>query len=54
MESIRGDPELASEMVVLLGRELKSARKTISDLKERLEQNVGAFYSSIVLKYFLT
>jgi hypothetical protein len=37
---IRGDPELAKEMVILLGRELKNPRKTISNSKEQLEQNV--------------
>jgi len=40
MESIRDDPELAQEMVTLLGRELKTARRTIEELKIELVRKV--------------
>ena len=35
MESIKADGELAAEMVVLLGKELKVARKRIQELEEK-------------------
>jgi len=35
MESIKVDGELAAEMVVLLGKELKVARKRIQELEEK-------------------
>ena len=35
MESIKADGELAAEMVVLLGKELKAARKRIQELEEK-------------------
>lgn len=35
MESIKVDGELAAEMVVLLGKELKVARKKIQELEEK-------------------
>jgi hypothetical protein len=40
---IRGDPELAKEILILLGRELKNPRKTISNSKEQLQQNMSCF-----------
>ena len=35
MESIKADGELAAEMVVLLGKELKAAQKRIQELEEK-------------------
>ena len=35
MESIKADGELAAEMVALLGKELKVARKRIQELEEK-------------------
>ena len=35
MESIKADGELAAEMVVLLGKELKVARRKIQELEEK-------------------
>jgi hypothetical protein len=53
MDLIKGDSELASEMVVLLGRELRNARKTISELQQQLEQTVSYYFLEFC-KYFLT
>ena len=37
MDVVRDDPELASELVSILGRELKLAKKQINDLKAEFE-----------------
>ena len=37
MDVVRDDPELASELVIILGKELKVAKKNIEDLKSELQ-----------------
>ena len=41
MDATKEDAELASEMVVLLTRELKAARRRIVELEELLAEKVG-------------
>lgn len=43
MESIQDDPALASELVVILGRELASMRKKNEALEAQVTQNVELF-----------
>ncbi|KIJ92842.1 hypothetical protein K443DRAFT_13287 [Laccaria amethystina LaAM-08-1] len=49
MESIKADGELAAEVVVLLGKELKVARKRIQELEEK-QRAEGAETAMRILK----
>jgi hypothetical protein len=40
MDIVNEDAELASEMVVLLGRELKATRRRITELETQLAEKV--------------
>ena len=39
--SVRNDPELATEVITLLGKELKSARERIRELEGQIRQGVS-------------